>query len=400
MKSFSRFILPILITLSALSVSASAAFYSVFGLSKLFAGASFEVIVMATSLEVSKLVIATLLHNYWKELNKLLRLYLTSAVLILIVITSMGIYGFLSSAYQETANQLAIVDRQIEFVQQKENFYQQDVDRYDSELARISSTINTLSNARAREIQVRDTSVAGGLRNTISTSEIRLAQERLSIEEQNRREVQESRTIAADSLQKFQLQRLELESNNEIAAELGPLKYISGLTGIPMDRIVNVLLLVIIFVFDPLAVSLVLAANSAFKIARNKKKDNTPVNFEPDNSRMDIIGQNGNTGEHYEATTDKEKTLNEEEDWVVVDVDDEEEQKLWDNTLEDGLDDIPYEFEESTFNEEYTGDENPPKIVKILQKTPSKRHVLLDNGDRLIIDKNRLDEDDLSIKYF
>ena len=106
-------IFPFVVALSALSVSASAAFYSVSGLSKLFAGASLEVLIMATSLEVSKLVIASLLYQYWKDLNKLLRFYLTSAAFILVLITSMGIYGFLSAAYQETATKSGIIDREI-----------------------------------------------------------------------------------------------------------------------------------------------------------------------------------------------------------------------------------------------------------------------------------------------
>jgi len=86
---------PTMVALSALSVSASAAFYSITGLSKLFAGASFEVIIMASSLEVSKLIIASLLYQYWGELNKVLRFYLTVAATTLVIITSMGIYGFL-----------------------------------------------------------------------------------------------------------------------------------------------------------------------------------------------------------------------------------------------------------------------------------------------------------------
>ena len=94
--------LPFIIAFSALSVSASAAFYSVSGLSKLFAGASFEVIIMAGSLEVAKLIIASLLYQYWDTINKLLRTYLTVATVILVIITSMGIYGFLSAAYQDT----------------------------------------------------------------------------------------------------------------------------------------------------------------------------------------------------------------------------------------------------------------------------------------------------------
>ena len=170
--------LPFIIAFSALSVSASAAFYSVSGLSKLFAGASFEVIVMAGSLEVAKLVTASLLYQYWDKINKILRAYLTGATVILVLITSMGIYGFLSAAYQETYQKLSVNENKIEFLDQKREFYQQDVTRYDDELLRISGNISNLSNARATSIQVRDTTSATGIRNTISTAELRLAQNR------------------------------------------------------------------------------------------------------------------------------------------------------------------------------------------------------------------------------
>ena len=88
-KNIKKGLFPFIIAFSALSVSGSAAFYSVFGLSKLFAGAQFEVIIMAGSLEVAKLVIASLLYQYWDTINKLLRLYLTIAATILVLITSM-----------------------------------------------------------------------------------------------------------------------------------------------------------------------------------------------------------------------------------------------------------------------------------------------------------------------
>ena len=101
-------IFPLIIALSALSVSASAAFYSVFGLSHLFAGASTQVIIMAGALEVAKLVVASLLYQYWDILNKLLRAYFVVATITLMIITSGGIYGYLSGAYQETATQSEI----------------------------------------------------------------------------------------------------------------------------------------------------------------------------------------------------------------------------------------------------------------------------------------------------
>ncbi len=330
---------PFMIALSALSVSASAAFYSVYGLSKLFAGAQFEVIIMAGSLEVAKLVTASLLYQYWDSINKGLRTYLTVATVVLVLITSMGIYGFLSAAYQDTYRQLIIKENQTSFLDQKKQFYEKDVIRYDQELERISNNISTLSNARSQQIQVRDTSVVGGVRTTISTAELRLAQSRINVEEQNRKDIQAKREIVADSLQKYQLAILDLENNLDVAGELGPLEYLSGLTGTPMDKIINILLLVIIFVFDPLAISLVVAANFAFDKAYPKKKyrenlygenvEIKPLSFkeekeqyikdhgkhwdnkgipkdytEDDEKRMDIIGQNGNDGEHYEESNE------------------------------------------------------------------------------------------------
>ena len=272
-KNLRKGFFPSLIAFSALSVSASAAFYSVSGLSKLFAGASFEVIIMAGSLEVAKLVIASLLYQYWDTINKWLRTYLAIATVVLVLITSMGIYGFLSAAYQETYSKLLIQENQIEFIENKAKFYEEDLERYDTELARISENINILSSAKASGIQVRDTTSSTGFRQTISTTELRLAQSRISVEEENRKAVQAKREVAADSLQTFRLQILDLQNTNETASELGPLQYLSGLTGTPMDKIINWLLLVIIFVFDPLAISLVVAANFAFAQAFPKKED-------------------------------------------------------------------------------------------------------------------------------
>ena len=273
-KNIKKGILPFIIAFSALSVSASAAFYSVSGLSKLFAGASFEVIIMASSLEIAKLVIASLLYQYWTDLNKILRTYLVVAATILVLITSMGIYGFLSAAYQETYSSLSIAENKKQFIQQKIDFYEKDVERYDKELETILSNINTLSSAKASQIQIKDTSSSTGFRTTVSTTELRMAQKRIEVEEQNRKQVQSKRQVATDSLQKFQLEVLDLENNTDQAGELGPLKYLSGLTGTPMDKIINILLLVIIFVFDPLAISLVIAANFAFEKAFPKKREN------------------------------------------------------------------------------------------------------------------------------
>ena len=237
---------------------------------------------MAGSLEVAKLVIASLLYQYWDTINKILRIYLSIATVILVLITSMGIYGFLSAAYQDTYRQLTVKENQVAFLDQKKGFYEKDVARYDEELERISNNISTLSGAKASSIQVRDTTSSTGFRQTISTTELRLSQKRIDVEEQNRKAVQAKREQVADSLQKYQLAILDLENNAEVAGELGPLQYLSGLTGIGMDKIINYLLLVIIFVFDPLAISLVVAANFAFANAFPKREEDVLAIFDND----------------------------------------------------------------------------------------------------------------------
>jgi hypothetical protein len=258
----------LLLGLAALFVAFNAAFFSVSGLSKLFAGAAFSVIIMASSLELAKLITAGYLYNYWDKINKSFRIYLSGAVLILILITSLGIYGFLTSAFQDTFNQFSIKEKQLAFLQQKEKFWGDDVIRYDEELKRISGNISTLSNAKSQSIQVRDTSVVGGVRTTISTSELRISQKRIEVEEQNRKGVQAKREVAADSLQSIQLKILDVESSEGVSSELGPLEYLSGLLDRPMDVIINWFILIIIFVFDPLAVALVIAFNNAVMVDR------------------------------------------------------------------------------------------------------------------------------------
>ena len=311
-KNLKKGFFPFLIAFSALSVSASAAFYSVYGLSKLFAGAQLEVIIMAGSLEFAKLVTASLLYQYWDTINKWLRTYLTIAAITLVLITSMGIYGFLSAAYQETYQQLVVQENQIEFLDNKAKFYEEDLTRYDQELERISNNISTLSNARSQSIQVRDTSVVGGVRSTISTSELRLAQSRINVEEENRRGVQAKREVAADSLQNIKLKILDIQNQSDTVGELGPLQYLSGLTGTPMDKIINILLLVIIFVFDPLAISLVVAANFAFDKAFPKRPEDEPIGPDLGNSIWDDMDeddvQEDHKDEYYDDDYDNEAT--------------------------------------------------------------------------------------------
>jgi len=301
----------LLLGLSALFVAFNAAFFSVSGLSKLFAGASLSVMLMASSLELAKLITAGYLYNYWERINKVFRIYLSIGVVILVLITSLGIYGFLTSAFQDTFNVYSVAEKQRSFLQQKEKFWEDDVARYDIELSRISDNIATLSNAKASSIQVRDTTSTTGFRNTISTTELRLSQQRIAVEEENRKEVQAKREVAADSLQSIQLKILDLDTDTEIGSELGPLQYLSGLLDKPMDQIINWFILIIIFVFDPLAVALVVAFNNAMKVDKGEK------------DKKKVVEKRELYGEEPDKSDDEIR----------------KESELWDNTLQDGLED-------------------------------------------------------------
>ncbi len=280
---------PYIIALAALAVSASAAFYSVSGLMKLFAGAAFAVGIMAGSLEVSKLVIASLLYQYWDSLNKVLRTYLTIAAFVLILITSAGIYGFLSSAYQETANQDQITTQQITALETKKKLFEQTRESLLKEKQGLSELRGTLSKASTTQFTDRQGNLVVRS-NKASYKEIERAA-------QSDDKLSGKLDIVNDSIFNLENKILQVKTNATASSELGPLKYLSGLTGYPMDKIINWFLLVIIFVFDPLAIALVIAANFAFK--------------------------------HKEQPEDEEIDIP-EKDWI----------EDWDTTIADGLDDL------------------------------------------------------------
>ena len=297
-------IFPFLIALSALSVSVSAAFYSVTGLSKLFAGASTEVLIMASSLEISKLVIASLLYQYWGVINKVLRIYLTIACVVLVLITSAGIYGFLSSAYQETANKAGNIDAQVELLEKKRDNYKEQLVIYNTEKESINTSINNLRTGLSNNTTQRVDQKTGQLIITSSSAN------RKALEKQLDQAVirQTSINQKVDSLNTLvfdiETQIVDVQTNGELASELGPLKYLSNLTGVSMDRIINYLLLIIIFVFDPLAISLVIAANFAFSRLKKEKIVENNNKEEQRKALVDMI-QDAEEAELYEEKVEK-----------------------------------------------------------------------------------------------
>ena len=271
-KKIQERVFPFIIATSALSVSASAAFYSVSGLSKLFAGAAFAVIVMAASLEIAKLVIASLLYQYRKSLPLLLKSYLSVACFVLILITSMGIYGFLSAAYQETAAKAGSIDSQIALIETKRDNVKEQLAVYSDEKESINEAVRDLRSGLSNNvIQYKDPET-GEIITTTSSSTRRALEKQLDQAIERQTEINTRVDNLNQQLFDYETEIVEVTSNANIAGELGPLKYLSGLTGKPMDQIINWLLLVIIFVFDPLAIALVVAANFAFEQLKPKKE--------------------------------------------------------------------------------------------------------------------------------
>ena len=272
-KNIQARIFPFIIALSALAVSASAAFYSVSGLSKLFAGAAFAVIIMAASLEIAKLVIASLLYQYRKTLPRLLKYYLSIACLILILITSMGIYGFLSAAYQETAAKSGNVDAQIVLIETKRDNIKEQLAIYNAEKESINGAVSDLRSGLSNNV-IQYTDTLGNVLTTTSSSTRRALEKQLDQAIGRQTEINSKVDDLNQQLFNYETEIVEITSNANITGELGPLKYLSGLTGKPMDKIINWLLLTIIFVFDPLAIALVIAANFAFEQLKIKTTKN------------------------------------------------------------------------------------------------------------------------------
>jgi len=234
-------------------------------LSKLFAGASLQVIIMAGSLEFAKLVCASLLYQYWDTINKFLRFYLSVAVFVLMIITSGGIYGFLSGAYQETATKSEFLDKSLAVLQTKQNRFEEQKTDLNLEKTQLNTTISDLRTSLSNPTSVSYwDETAQQVITTTSSSTRRALQSELKSTIADRDTINVRLEAVMDSVMRIDTELLELEIGNEEQRELGPLKYLSETTGKDMGQVVNWFLLLIIFVFDPLAIAMVVAANFAF----------------------------------------------------------------------------------------------------------------------------------------
>ena len=265
-------LLPWLLLFCALGLSSTAAYYSVIGLSIVFSGVAIPVIIMGSFLEVSKLAIATYLHNQWKKSNFGLKLYLTSALVVLSVITSIGIYGLLSKGFRENITKLDISSKQVKNIEIKKNRFSQSKEEYVLEKQTIDKDISNLRSALATGTTTQYKDRETGQIITVNSSKIRkVYQDQLT-------EVIASRDTMAikieamnDSLTALDIQILEMETQNEEANELGVIQTVSETIGWSLTDVANLFILMLIVVFDPLAISLVLATNQAFKNARPKR---------------------------------------------------------------------------------------------------------------------------------
>ena len=235
-KSFNK-----LVGFSALSIAGSAAFFSVYGLSKLFAGAQLAVIIMAGSLEFGKLVAASFLYRYWKDINLLHKIYMTIATVILVLITSAGIFGFLSNAYQgatvsfekETTALLYKEDR-LEQLQDDKKFLKEELE---AAVAELPDNYRTAKRKLREEYQPKI--------NKINDDIINLKSE----------------------VGDLKVQIIET------GVEVGPAIYLAKVFDSDVDTVVKFFIFILIFVFDPMAVIFVISYN----VTLQNKEKNWPV---------------------------------------------------------------------------------------------------------------------------
>lgn len=261
--------LPYLLVLSAISVSISAAYYSIFGLSKLFSGEAKAVIIMASTLEFAKILITIVLHNYWKAFSNWLRAYFTITVIILVIITSQGIYGFLTNAYQQTAMKDMQITKKVELVELKKKVFLEQKDELTKEQSGVITSIENLRSSLGNNVIQSVDKKTGQLIKSTSNETRKSYERQLDDATQRRDKISDKIQIANDSITSLEIQIIQIQNSSSANSELGPLKYLSGLTGQSMDKIVNWFLLLLIIVFDPLAIALILGASSIFKSMEN-----------------------------------------------------------------------------------------------------------------------------------
>ena len=249
----------LIVFISAISISVIAAGYSIMGLATLFAGAVIPIIAMGSALEVGKLVAASWLYNNWRNplVPQSIKAYLTSAVVVLIFITSMGIFGFLSKAHLDQVQPVSSNIIKIELLDKQINQQQIIIDR-------SQKTLDLLDQTLEKYIELEY--VTRGLKERKK-------------QEEERNLLTTAINEASDKIAELTLQKSELAlEQDKIEAEVGPIKYIAELiygdeAKDHFDKAVRWVIIVLIFVFDPLAVLLLIAANISLRTRKEAKEE-------------------------------------------------------------------------------------------------------------------------------
>ena len=303
--------LTILTFLSAISISVIAAGYSIIGLATLFAGAVIPIIAMGSALEVGKLVAASWLYNNWdSDVPRLLKAYLFGAIIILVFITSMGIFGFLSKAHLDQVKPTSSNNIKIELLDNQIKSQQLIIDRSQKTLTLLD---------KALEVYIDKEFVTRGLKERKKQEPERL--------ELNTAIKEASNEIAKLSEEKG---TLSLEQN-KIEAEVGPIKYVAELiygenAQDNFDKSVRIVILILIFVFDPLAVLLLIAANISLRQWRMRKQSvklqkeiDLQDKLNKQNKRLEKLGKKQRDYKKMVATMEDFKDMSPDEIKVKID---------------------------------------------------------------------------------
>jgi len=283
--------LPWFLLFCAIGLSTTAAYYSVIGLSIVFAGVAIPVIVMGSFLEVSKIAIATYLHNTWKNTYTLLKIYLTIALVVLSAITSIGIYGLLSTGFQENIAKLEIGGKQIQNVKIKKKRFEEIKIDLEKEKTTLDKDISQLRNALSTNTTTQSVDKKTGQIITKANNANRKSFEtQLTTAQANKDKISNKIDALNDSITNLDIKVLNMESKASEGNELGALQYVSEITGSDVKTVANWFIFMLIFVFDPLAITLVIATNQAFN--RIKPKINIygePKPIEPEPSESEPV---------------------------------------------------------------------------------------------------------------
>ena len=255
----------------AVGLSLTAAYYSVMGLSILFASVAIPVIIMGSFLELSKIAITTYLHDQWKKTYTMLKVYLTTALVILSFITSLGIYGLLTTGFQENISKLEIGGKKVANVQLKRDRFNEIKKEYTLEKTTLDNDISQLRNALSTNTTTQTVDKkTGQVISKANTGNRKAFESQLTLAVENKTKISTKIEALNDSLTNLDIQVLNMESKSQLGNELGAIKYVSELTGMPIKKTANIFILLIIFVFDPLAIILVIATNQSFNNLKPK----------------------------------------------------------------------------------------------------------------------------------